>query len=86
MTRFALKAARLFDGEAFRDDLAVVMEAGRIEKIVPPAELDRSTPVSDLEGGVLAPGFVDAQVNGGGGALLKPFISVSTSSCSSASR
>ena len=70
MTRFALKGARLFDGEDFRNDLAVVVEDGRIAKIVPSNGLDRDISVRDLKGGVLAPGFIDAQVNGGGGALL----------------
>jgi N-acetylglucosamine-6-phosphate deacetylase len=77
MTRFALKGARLFDGDAFRDGAAVVIADGRIEKIIPPAGLDRDIPVTDLEGGVLAPGFIDAQVNGGGGALLNDQPSVS---------
>jgi N-acetylglucosamine-6-phosphate deacetylase len=78
MTRFAVKGARLFDGDAFRDGAAVVIADGRIEKIIPPAGLDRDIPVTDLEGGVLAPGFIDAQVNGGGGALLndRPSVSV----------
>ena len=78
MTRFALKGARLFDGERFRDDTAVVVANGRIEKVVPAAELDRGLTVTDLKGGVLAPGFIDAQVNGGGGALLndKPSVAV----------
>jgi N-acetylglucosamine-6-phosphate deacetylase len=70
MTRFALKARRVFDGEAFRDDAAVVIEDGRIEKIVPAGGLDRDIPVDNLVDGLLAPGFIDAQVNGGGGALL----------------
>jgi N-acetylglucosamine-6-phosphate deacetylase len=78
MTRFALRGARLFDGEAFRDDLALVIADGRIEKTVPSAGLERDIPVSDLKGGMLAPGFIDAQVNGGGGALLndRPSVSV----------
>lgn len=70
MTRFALKGARLFDGERFHDDKAVVIADDRIEKTVPAAALDRGLAVTDLKGGVLAPGFIDAQVNGGGGALL----------------
>jgi N-acetylglucosamine-6-phosphate deacetylase len=78
MMRFALKGARLFDGEAFHDHRAVVVADGRIERILPSEQLDRDIPVSDLTGGVLAPGFIDAQVNGGGGALLndRPSVSV----------
>jgi N-acetylglucosamine-6-phosphate deacetylase len=70
MTRFALKGARLFDGASFHDHQAVVIADGRIERILPSDGLDRAIPVNDITGGVLAPGFIDAQVNGGGGALL----------------
>jgi N-acetylglucosamine-6-phosphate deacetylase len=78
MMRFALKGARLFDGESFHDHLAAVIADGRIEAIVPVAGLDTGIAVTDLKGGVLAPGFIDAQVNGGGGALLndKPSVAV----------
>jgi N-acetylglucosamine-6-phosphate deacetylase len=78
MTRFALNGARLFDGESFHDRLAVVIADGRIERIMPSDGLDRAIPVNDVMGGVLVPGFIDAQVNGGGGALLndRPSVSV----------
>ncbi|MGE4249386.1 MAG: N-acetylglucosamine-6-phosphate deacetylase [Parvibaculaceae bacterium] len=78
MTRFALKGARLFDGEGFHDHKAAVIADGRIETVVPLAELDHGITVTDLAGGVLAPGFIDAQVNGGGGALLndRPSVAV----------
>ena len=64
-----LTGARVFDGEGFRDDVAVVIEGGRIRAITPYAERPAG-PARDLGGGLLAPGFVDVQVNGGGGALL----------------
>jgi N-acetylglucosamine-6-phosphate deacetylase len=70
MTRLALRGCRLFDGESFHDDQAVVIDDGRIERIVSEAEVDDGLAVTDLAGGVLVPGFIDAQVNGGGGALL----------------
>ena len=58
--------ARLFDGFAFRDDFALVTQGEDIAALVPHAERPQGETV-DLGGGVLAPGFVDAQVNGGGG-------------------
>jgi N-acetylglucosamine-6-phosphate deacetylase len=70
MIRFALKGARLFDGERFHDDKAVIIADGRIDKIVPATQLESGLAVTNLKGGMLAPGFIDAQVNGGGGALL----------------
>jgi N-acetylglucosamine-6-phosphate deacetylase len=70
MTRLALTGGRLFDGEGFQEFLAVVIADGRIEAIVPAASLADGLAVTDLKGGVLAPGFIDAQVNGGGGVVL----------------
>ena len=61
--------ARLFDGARFHDDAALVVEAGRVRALAPFAERPAGE-VVDLGGGVLAPGFVDWQVNGGGGALF----------------
>ncbi|THD44367.1 MAG: N-acetylglucosamine-6-phosphate deacetylase [Bradyrhizobium sp.] len=61
--------ARLFDGERFRDDSALVVEDDRVRAIVAHADRPGGETV-DLAGGVLAPGFVDWQVNGGGGALF----------------
>ena len=64
-----LCGARIFDGVNFLDDHAVVVEGARIVAIVPYAERPRGT-AHDLAGGVLAPGYIDVQVNGGGGVLF----------------
>jgi N-acetylglucosamine-6-phosphate deacetylase len=61
--------ARVFDGERFHDDSALVVEEGRVRAIVAHADRPSGETVM-LSGGVLAPGFVDWQVNGGGGALF----------------
>ena len=70
MPTLALLGARLFTGERFLDDHAVLLAGGRIAGVVPIAELPADLPREALSGGVLAPGFVDAQVNGGGGVLF----------------
>lgn len=67
---FALTGARLFDGEAFHDGYAVVVEGRHIVDVIPHAALKSDVREARLEGGILAPGFIDVQVNGGGGALL----------------
>jgi N-acetylglucosamine-6-phosphate deacetylase len=69
MARLALTGARLFDGEAFRDDHHLVVEDGRIVALVP-GEPARDMACRRPDGGILAPGFIDLQVNGGGGVLL----------------
>lgn len=66
----ALVGARLFDGERFLDDRVVVIEGGRIVGVEPYGNRPRGGGEVDLGGGLLAPGFVDVQVNGGGGALM----------------
>jgi N-acetylglucosamine-6-phosphate deacetylase len=64
-----LSGARIFDGENFLLDHAVVVEGERIAAIVPYAERPRGA-ARDLAGGLLAPGYIDVQVNGGGGVLF----------------
>jgi len=64
-----LSGARIFDGENFLLDHAVVVEGERIAAIVPYAERPQGA-AGDLAGGLLAPGYIDVQVNGGGGVLF----------------
>ncbi len=70
MAATALRGARIFDGDAFIDHHAVVIDGERIVGLVPESELPPDLPSEHLGGGTLAPGFVDAQVNGGGGVLF----------------
>jgi len=64
-----LSGARIFDGENFLLDHTVVVEGERIAAIVPYAERPQGA-ARDLAGGLLAPGYIDVQVNGGGGVLF----------------
>jgi N-acetylglucosamine-6-phosphate deacetylase len=67
---FALTGARVFDGENIRSGLAVVVDGGSIAEVVPEEKLASGIERRILNGGLLVPGFIDVQVNGGGGALL----------------
>jgi N-acetylglucosamine-6-phosphate deacetylase len=49
---------------------AAVLSGGRIEAILPETDVPGDAPHVDLQGQVLAPGFIDTQVNGGGGVLF----------------
>lgn len=64
-----LSPARLFDGERWRSRHAVRIAAGTVTTVAPAASIGADEPV--LRTGLLAcPGFVDLQVNGGGGQLF----------------
>ena len=69
MTRIAYTGARIFDGEAWWDRHALVVADGKIEGIIA-ADSPTDAQRVPMNGGILAPGFIDLQVNGGGGALL----------------
>ena len=63
---YALLPDRLFDGEKILSRHGVVIENGRIQAVLPANAVDPVLPRHRLEG-LLAPGFIDVQVNGGGG-------------------
>ena len=73
--RMLLGAGR--DGAGFTEGRAVLIADGRISEIL--AEGDRrirKVPRHDLDGALLLPGFLDLQVNGGGGVLFNDSPSV----------
>lgn len=65
----ALTGARVFDGRRIREGLAVVIDDGRIGAVTTEAALPAGMERRRLDG-LLAPGFIDVQVNGGGGVLF----------------
>ncbi|SFA90118.1 N-acetylglucosamine-6-phosphate deacetylase [Rhizobium sp. NFR07] len=65
----ALLGTRIFDGTTWHDNSAVVFEGGKVTAIRPIDALPSG--IEKIEGGeIIAPGFIDLQVNGGGGVLL----------------
>ncbi|HWJ74398.1 MAG TPA: N-acetylglucosamine-6-phosphate deacetylase [Kaistia sp.] len=77
MTRLtAYCGAEVFDGTRRRGDVAVLVADGHVAGLVGPGELPENAERIALGGGLLAPGFVDLQVNGGGGALLNEVTTV----------
>src|SRR5690606_29967539 len=72
LMKTVLRNGRILAGEDFRHDVAVVVEDGRVAAVVAldDPQLAGADSVVDLQGGWLMPGFIDVQVNGGGGALF----------------
>ena len=67
----AVLAQRVFDGRRWQADAAVLIRDARIAGLAPWAEVPPDWPQTRLPDGVfVAPGFIDLQVNGGGGVLL----------------
>jgi len=70
MAPVALINGRVLTPKGIVEGAAVLVENGRIVTLRPAAKISRGTARYDLDGGLLAPGFIDAQVNGGGGVLF----------------
>jgi len=66
----AILSPRLFDGQQWHDDCCVIIEGEQIAAIVPQQQCPPGVPVVEVGNGTLAPGFIDLQVNGGGGVML----------------
>src|SRR5579863_7573199 len=75
----ALVNCRILGEDGPLEGLCVLLEDGRIRDVVPPsdARCKQAQPL-DLKGQLLLPGFIDSQVNGGGGVLFNDAPSVAT--------
>ncbi len=65
MSTVALSPALLFDGATTVENMSIVVRDGRVAELT-----DRPSSDAMILEGLLAPGFVDVQVNGGGGVLF----------------
>ncbi|MGV1106726.1 N-acetylglucosamine-6-phosphate deacetylase [Xanthomonas translucens] len=72
MTTTALRNARVLGQDGFLDGVSVLLDGGRIAAVLDDgdARAAAATTQLDLGGGTLLPGFIDVQVNGGGGVLF----------------
>jgi N-acetylglucosamine-6-phosphate deacetylase len=70
-TRTALVNGRLLAGQTIVSGQTLLLSGARIEALVDPQDSRcREAVIVDLEGQLLLPGFIDVQVNGGGGVLF----------------
>lgn len=66
----ALTNARIFDGFTWHDNSALLIDGGKIVDILAISELSPSAEQINTDGAIIVPGFIDLQVNGGGGVML----------------
>ena len=64
----AITGGRIFDGERWHEGGSLVVDGARVVGVTaePPAGAERV----DAEGALVVPGFIDLQVNGGGGVMF----------------
>lgn len=74
----AFRNGRLLTDGGIESDRMLLVRDGRIEHVSGPREVTGADQVIDLDGNLLVPGFIDTQVNGGGGRLFNDDPSVET--------
>jgi len=75
----ALTNVRVLAPEGWRDNLTVLLDGETIVGLLPPSDPRvRAAQQHDLHGAMLLPGFIDVQVNGGGGVLFNEAPTVET--------
>lgn len=75
----ALVGADIFDGRTRHKGAALIVAGRDIAGIMPQDAIGADMDRIELDGGLLAPGFVDLQVNGGGGVQFNSATSAQTS-------
>lgn len=76
MTLKAISAPRIFDGNHYHHNCALVWEDQQIVSILPVSELPNEVEHQHFSSGLIAPGFIDLQVNGGGDVMFNNDITV----------
>lgn len=66
----AITGALVFDGESWQVGSALLIDRNKVVGLAPCSEVPTHAHLVKVDGRLLAPGFIDLQVNGGGGVLL----------------
>ncbi|WP_339617615.1 N-acetylglucosamine-6-phosphate deacetylase [uncultured Gilvimarinus sp.] len=73
----ALVGARIFTGDKFLDNQVLIIDGDKLIFTAGNDNVVHDADIIDLDGGIIAPGFIDLQVNGGGGSFFTNDTSVS---------
>ncbi|MBY4636316.1 N-acetylglucosamine-6-phosphate deacetylase [Sphingopyxis sp. XHP0097] len=76
--RFAIAAPLILAADGWRREHAVIVRDAAIEAVLPVGALPGDLEIERFSKGLLLPGFVDTQVNGGGGVLFNDAPTVET--------
>lgn len=68
MSTKAITGGRIFDGEFWHDGKSLIVEGGDVMALSDDIPVDAER--VDAEGALIIPGFIDLQVNGGGGVMF----------------
>ena len=74
----AYVGAEIFNGHSRYRHSVLLVKGGRVAGTVPESEVPSGCDTVELDGGLITAGFVDLQVNGGGGKMLNNAPSVDT--------
>ncbi|EPP25365.1 N-acetylglucosamine-6-phosphate deacetylase [Vibrio fluvialis] len=75
MALTAISAKRIFDGTHYHENAALIWEGKTIKGVVPLSELPQDIAHQHFDDSLIAPGFIDLQVNGGGDIMFNNDIS-----------
>lgn len=74
----ALIGADIFDGTTLHSNAALLVRIDKSIEVLSEKDVPKSTAKHRLDGGIIAPGFVDLQVNGGGGVMFNDAQDIAT--------
>lgn len=75
---YAIINGKVFNGEEFLDNKAIIIDGATILDVVSKDDLDSNIETIDANNNYITPGFIDLQLNGCGGVLFNDDISAKT--------
>ncbi|MDS7598034.1 N-acetylglucosamine-6-phosphate deacetylase [Agrobacterium tumefaciens] len=66
----ALVGARIFDGVKWHQNKALLIDSGQVSELIDRGAIPEGAETVEAGGLVIVPGFIDLQVNGGGGVMF----------------